>query len=286
VDDHQVVAPDEWLSVRKEFLVKGKEFNRLRDQLSQQRRDLPWEPVDKEYVFDGPDGKQTLAELFDGRSQLIVYHFMFAPDWDAGCPSSSLWADNFEGIPIHLNHRDVTFVAISRAPYSKLAAYEQRMGWTFKWLSSSETDFNFDYHASFTPEQVANKKAFYNYETQDPGATDHASVSVFAQDEYVPLRPSRCHENPSPPVGAVPQSRSTVLQKGLPVSRGNLSRPPLSARASVEPDQRCGCWTEGVDSDVLDGHVYLPAVLRFGPGSSMAPLRARLRVTHFRESNR
>jgi predicted dithiol-disulfide oxidoreductase (DUF899 family) len=182
LDDHEVVSPDEWLSARKKFLVKEKKFNRLRDELSQQRRDLPWEQVDKEYVFEGPDGKQTLAELFDGRSQLIVYHFMFAPDWDAGCPSCSFWADNFDGIPIHLNHRDVTFVAISRAPYDKLAAYQQRMGWSFKWLSSSETDFNFDYHASFTPEEVAKKKAFYNYETQDPGATDHSSVSVFAQD--------------------------------------------------------------------------------------------------------
>ena len=180
--DHQVVSPDEWLSARKLLLAKEKDFTRLRDELSQQRRNLPWEAVPKEYVFEGPAGRQTLAELFEGRSQLIVYHFMFNPSWDAGCPHCSFWADNFNGIIVHLNQRDTTMVAISRAPYGKLAAYEKRMGWSFKWLSSSGTDFNFDYYASFSPEEVANKRAFYNYQTQDPKGTDHAGVSIFFKD--------------------------------------------------------------------------------------------------------
>src|SRR6202795_4608406 len=129
------VSHDEWLAARKQFLAKEKEFTRLRDQLSEERRELPWESVDKNYVFDGPGGKETLAQLFEGRSQLVVYHFMFHPDWDAGCPHCSFWADNFNGIPVHLNHRDVTMVAISRAPQAKLEAYRKRMGWSFKWLS-------------------------------------------------------------------------------------------------------------------------------------------------------
>ena len=134
-----------------QLLAKEKEFTALRDELSQARRDLPWERVEKNYVFDGPDGKRSLAEIFDGRSQLIVYHFMFAPDWEAGCKSCSWWADNFERNVIHLAHRDVTLVAISRAPLAKLDAFKKRMGWTFKWYSSAGNDFNFDYHASWRP---------------------------------------------------------------------------------------------------------------------------------------
>src|SRR6202011_5131192 len=125
------------------------------DELSRQRRDLPWEAVTKEYMFEGPDGKETLPELFDGRSQLIVYHFMFDPSWEAGCPHCSRWADNFNAVIVHLNQRDVTMIAVSRAPYAKLAAYRKRMGWSFKWMSSNATDFNFDYQASFTPEEMA-----------------------------------------------------------------------------------------------------------------------------------
>src|SRR6266480_455737 len=126
IQNHPVVSHDEWLSARTAFLAKEKEFTRLRDDLSRQRRELPWEAVEKEYVFQGPNGKETLAALFDGRSQLIVYHFMFTPDWDAGCPHCSRWADNFNGVIVHLNHRDVTMVAISRAAYSKLSAYQKR----------------------------------------------------------------------------------------------------------------------------------------------------------------
>jgi predicted dithiol-disulfide oxidoreductase (DUF899 family) len=179
---HTVVSRKDWLAARKALLTKEKKFTRLRDQLSQERRHLPWVKVDKDYVFDGPQGKETLSELFDGRSQLIVYHFMFGPAWDAGCKHCSFWADNFDKIIVHLNHRDVTMVAASRAPYGKLAAYKKRMSWNFKWVSSGDTDFNFDYHVSFTPEEEAKKKAFFNYKIQDPGSSDREGASVFYKD--------------------------------------------------------------------------------------------------------
>ncbi|HKB62601.1 MAG TPA: thioredoxin family protein [Burkholderiales bacterium] len=179
---HKVVSGNEWIKVRKQLLVKEKAFIRLRDKLSQARRDLPWEAVTKEYVFEGPDGKEALPELFDGRSQLVVYHFMFGPDWDAGCPHCSRWADGFNGVIVHLNQRDVSMIAVSRAPYAKLAAYEKRMGWSFKWMSSFGTDFNFDYRVSFTPEEMKKKKAFYNFKMQNPDAPEREGVSVFYKD--------------------------------------------------------------------------------------------------------
>jgi predicted dithiol-disulfide oxidoreductase (DUF899 family) len=180
---HKIVSSDAWLEARKKLLLKEKEFTRLRDQLSQQRRDLPWEAVDKPYLFEGPGGKETLPALFDGRSQLIVYHFMFAPDWDAGCPHCSRWADSFNGITVHLNHRDVTMIAVSRAPYKKLAAYRKRMGWNFKWVSSADTDFNFDFHVSFTADELVKKKALYNFKSQDPDVSEREGVSVFYKDQ-------------------------------------------------------------------------------------------------------
>jgi predicted dithiol-disulfide oxidoreductase (DUF899 family) len=146
---HAIVSQKEWLAARMTLLAKEKEFTKTRDELSRQRRELPWVKVDKPYSFDGQDGKQTLADLFDGRCQLIVYHFMFGPDWQAGCPHCSHWADNFNGIIVHLNQRDVTMVAVSRAPLAKLDAYRKRMGWTFKLVSSLESDF--DFNVSFTP---------------------------------------------------------------------------------------------------------------------------------------
>jgi predicted dithiol-disulfide oxidoreductase (DUF899 family) len=179
LEHHKVVSRNEWLEARKMLLNKEKEFTNLRDQLSQKRRNLPWIAVDKEYIFEGPKGKETLPELFDGRSQLIVYHFMFHPSWEAGCPSCSFWADNFNGIIVHLNERDVTMVAVSRAPYNKLAAYEKRMGWNFKWVSSYNTDFNFDYEISFRPEETAKKEGTYNFTTQDPHSPEREGVSVF-----------------------------------------------------------------------------------------------------------
>ena len=182
MEKHKVVSKEAWLVARKELLAKEKEFTRLRDQLSQERRDLPWEQVDREYLFDGPDGKETLAQLFAGRSQLAVYHFMFDPSWDEGCRHCSFWADNFNGIDVHLNNRDVTFVAISRAPLGKIEQFRRRMGWSFKWLSSHGTSFNYDYHVSFTPEQIANKTALHNYRVDASAGTEHVGISAFYKD--------------------------------------------------------------------------------------------------------
>lgn len=182
LDNHRIVSKDEWLAARSALLKKEKEFTLLRDKLGQQQRDMPWVLVDKEYLFDGPNGKQTLSDLFDGRSQLIVYHFMYDPNWDAGCPSCSFWADNFNGIVVHLNQRDVTMIAVSKAPYSKIGEYKKRMGWNFKWVSSYDNDFNFDYHVSFTPQELSEKKAFYNYSLQDTHSPEREGVSVFYKD--------------------------------------------------------------------------------------------------------
>jgi len=179
---HKVVSSKKWIAARKKLLAKEKAFTRLRDKLSKARRELPWEAVTREYVFEGPSGKETLRDLFDVHSQLVVYHFMFSPDWNAGCPHCSRWADNFNGVIVHLNQRDVTMIAVSRAPYAKLSAYQQRMGWHFKWVSSFETDFNFDFHVSFTPEEMKAKKAFYNFALQDPGPSEREGVSVFYKD--------------------------------------------------------------------------------------------------------
>jgi predicted dithiol-disulfide oxidoreductase (DUF899 family) len=178
-ESHAVVSHEEWLAARTELLAKEKEFSRLRDELTEQRRRLPWEAVTKDYVFDGASGRQSLPELFEGRSQLVVYHFMFHPDDEAGCPHCSIRADGFDGIPVHLSQRDVTFVAVSRAPLATLAAYQKRMGWRFKWVSSGGTSFNFDCGVSFTPEEMAGKSAFFNYRRQFPGRSEREGHSVF-----------------------------------------------------------------------------------------------------------
>jgi predicted dithiol-disulfide oxidoreductase (DUF899 family) len=182
LEGHKVVSESEWIEARKSLLKKEKEFTVLRDQLNQQRRDLPWKAVSKDYVFEGPRGKEMLAELFDRRSQLVVYHFMFDPSWDEGCLHCSFWADNFNKIIVHLNHRDVTMIACSRAPYSKLAAYQKRMGWDFKWVSSYDSDFNFDYGVSFTPEELNKKEVFYNYNLESTPSAEREGLSVFYKD--------------------------------------------------------------------------------------------------------
>jgi predicted dithiol-disulfide oxidoreductase (DUF899 family) len=182
MEPHNIVSHEQWLIARQALLAKEKEFTQARDELSRQRRELPWVKVDKPYSFEGADGRETLADMFGGRGQLIVYHFMFGPTWEAGCPHCSYWADNFNGIIVHLNQRDVTMVAVSRAPYGKLSAYRKRMGWSFKWVSSGDSDFNFDFHVAFTPEEVANKDAFYNFVRQDPEASEREGVSVFYKD--------------------------------------------------------------------------------------------------------
>jgi len=182
MQNHKVVSRDEWLIVRQQHLAKEKEFIRLREQLSQERRDLPWVKVDKPYIFDGPNGKESLSEVFAGRSQLLVYHFMFGPEWSEGCKSCSFWADNFNSIIVHLNQRDATMVAISRAPLEKLLAFQKRMGWTFKWLSSFGNDFNRDYHVSFTPEELEKGEMYYNYRVGKFGRDEAPGLSVFHRD--------------------------------------------------------------------------------------------------------
>jgi predicted dithiol-disulfide oxidoreductase (DUF899 family) len=178
---HEVVAHEAWVEARSALLAEEKDFTRRRDQLSRRRRELPWESVEKEYAFDGPDGKETLADLFAGRSQLIVYHFMFEPDVDEGCPSCSFWADNFDPIIVHLNARGTTMVAISRAPYPTLTAYRERMGWSFKWLSSGGNDFNADFGVYFEPGRE--EEQVYNYGTLVPGRPDREGLSVFLRDD-------------------------------------------------------------------------------------------------------
>ena len=182
VDDHAVVPHEHWIEARQALLAKEKGFTRLRDEIAQARRDLPWERIEKSYTLDGPDGKETLADLFGSCSQLIVYHFMFDVTEDEGCKHCSFWADNFNGIWPHLRAHDTAFVAISRVPRAKLAAYEKRMGWSFKWLSSFETDFNRDLGVTFTEEEIANGRAFYNYKLQDSPDTEREGISVFYKD--------------------------------------------------------------------------------------------------------
>jgi predicted dithiol-disulfide oxidoreductase (DUF899 family) len=181
-DHPKVVSPAEWLAARKEHLAKEKEFTRLRDELSRQRRELPWEKVEKSYVFEGPNGKETLVDLFDGRSQLIVYHFMLGPDWKEGCPSCSYLGDHFDGAAIHLANRDTTLVVVSRAPRVQIEAFKKRMGWKFKWVSSFASDFNYDYHVSFTAVELAEGKVYYNYSMTEFPAQEGPGASVFARD--------------------------------------------------------------------------------------------------------
>ncbi len=178
-----IVSPEQWVSARKALLAREKEFTRARDALSAARRELPWEKVEADYTFDGPNGKQTLADLFDGRSQLIVYHFMFDPSWDEGCKSCSFMADHFNPAIVHLAERDVTMVAASTAPLAKLEAFRRRMGWTFKWVSSGASDFNRDYHVTFSQEDIDAGTAYYNYKNGGFPVTEGPGLSVFYKDD-------------------------------------------------------------------------------------------------------
>jgi predicted dithiol-disulfide oxidoreductase (DUF899 family) len=183
IKNHPVVSHEEWISARTALLKKEKEFTRARDDLRRRRRELPWVRVDKKYVFDGPGGQETLAQLFQNRSQLLVYHFMFAPEWDEGCKHCSFWADHFDGTRAHLNHRDAALVVVSRAPLAKIEPFRKRMGWSFKWLSSFGNDFNRDYRVSFTPEEVKARTAIYNFATLAGGPPEREGISVFYKDE-------------------------------------------------------------------------------------------------------
>jgi predicted dithiol-disulfide oxidoreductase (DUF899 family) len=178
----KVVSPAEWVVARKELLKKEKEFTRLREELSRSRRELPWEKVEKKYVFDGPNGKETLADLFEGRSQLIVYHFMMGPGWKEGCPGCSFVADHLDGARVHLAARDITLVAVSRATLPEIEAFKKRMEWGFKWVSSNGTDFNMDYHVSREPGEKADQKVVYNYEMQVFPSEERPGLSVFYKD--------------------------------------------------------------------------------------------------------
>jgi predicted dithiol-disulfide oxidoreductase (DUF899 family) len=178
-----VVSQAEWIAAHKAFLEREKEFTRARDRLSAARRALPWIKVDKAYAFDTPQGWKTLAELFEGRSQLIVYHFMFGPDWEHGCPSCSFVSDNVSGALVHLNQRDVTFVTVSRAPLPQLEKFKKRMGWTFPWVSSFGSDFNYDFHVSFKKEDMERNSIYYNYDQMKPYPVDELQgISVFIKD--------------------------------------------------------------------------------------------------------
>jgi predicted dithiol-disulfide oxidoreductase (DUF899 family) len=179
---HEIVSQEAWLAARKTHLAKEKEFTRLRDQLSAERRALPWTRIEKPYTFEGPDEPRTLAELFNGRSQLIIYHFMLGPGWEQGCASCSFLADHIDGALIHLAHRDVTLLAVSRAPLAEIEAFKRRMGWRFPWLSSHGSDFNADFHVSFTKEQLAAGNVDYNYSLVG-GFDELPGLSVFYKDE-------------------------------------------------------------------------------------------------------
>jgi predicted dithiol-disulfide oxidoreductase (DUF899 family) len=180
---NRIVSQDEWLVARKQHLLKEKEFTRVRDQLSAERRNLPWVRVEKSYVFDGPDGKETLTDLFDGRSQLIVKHFMLGTGWKEGCVGCSFEVDHVEGALVHLEHHDVTYVAVSHAPLPEIEAFKRRMGWRFKWVSSYGSDFNYDFHVSFAQDEIAKGEAYYNYEMRKIGIDELSGRSVFYKDE-------------------------------------------------------------------------------------------------------
>jgi len=180
--EHQIVSKDKWIAARKELLAKEKEFTRLRDELSKQRLALPWEAVEKSYLFEGPKGNETLGDLFGGRSQLMIYHFMFGPGWKEGCQSCSYLADHFDGMTIHLANRDVTLAVVSRAPFKEIEAFQKRMGWKFKWVSSFGNDFNYDYQVSATPEELAKGEVYYNYGMSRFPSDEMPGLSAFYKD--------------------------------------------------------------------------------------------------------
>ena len=182
-DHHPVVSRDRWIAERKQLLAREKELTRLHDEIAQQRRALSWLRIDKPYVFDTPTGKRSLADLFDGRRQLLVQHFMLGPGWEQGCPSCSFMADHTDGMTVHLAHRDVSFIAVSRAPLAEIERFKQRMGWRFRWVSSSANDFNKDFHVSFDPQDRVDGAVLYNYGMTEFPNTEAPGISVFYRDD-------------------------------------------------------------------------------------------------------
>jgi predicted dithiol-disulfide oxidoreductase (DUF899 family) len=179
---NRIVTRDEWLTARKALLAKEKELTRLRDQVGAERRELPWVRVDKQYVFEGPAGKETLADLFDRRSQLIIKHFMLGPGWQEGCVGCSFEVDHIEGALVHLEHHDVSYVVVSRAPLPEIETFKKRMGWRFKWVSSYGSDFNYDFLVSFKPDEIETGEVYYNYEMRKVGIEELSGRSVFYKD--------------------------------------------------------------------------------------------------------
>ena len=216
---HRVVSRDEWVAERKTLLAREKELTRLRDQIALERRALPWVRIDKDYVFDGPDGRRTLADLFDGRRQLLVQHFMLGPGWEQGCKSCSYMADHSDGMNVHLAHRDVTLVAISRAPLAEIDCFRRRMGWQFQWVSSNANDFNFDFGVSFTPEEKTKNEVTYNYGTQPFELEELPGVSVFYKDD----------------AGQIFHTYSTY-QRGVEVMMGTYNMLDLTPKGRDERD--------------------------------------------------
>lgn len=223
----RIVSQEEWLKARKAFLAKEKEFTRARDELARLRRELPWAKVEKPYSFDAAEGRVSLGDLFAGNSQLLVYHFMFGPDWNEGCPSCSFWADNYNGVDIHLAHRDTALVAVSRAPLAKLDAYKKRMGWTFRWVSSAGSDFNFDYGASFKPDEQGLQ---YNFGTIKPYGEETPGISVFRRGDD----------------GAIYHTYSTYA-RGLDVVNGTYHLLDLTSKGRHEDPNHPMSWVKRHD---------------------------------------
>lgn len=224
----RIVSQEEWLEARKAFLAKEKEFTRARDELARQRRELPWTKVEKPYTFDAAEGRVTLGDLFTGKGQLLVYHFMFGVDWDEGCPSCSFWADTYNGVTIHLAHRDTALVAISRAPLAKLESYKKRMGWTFRWVSSAGSDFNFDYGASFRPNEQG---LLYNFGTLPPYGEETPGISVFRRTDD----------------GAIYHTYSTYA-RGLDMLNGAYHLLDLTSKGRDEDPSHPMSWVRRHDS--------------------------------------
>ncbi len=228
--NHPVVSRDRWIAARKTLLAREKELTRLRDQVARERRALPWVRIDKNYVFDTTEGQRTLAELFEGRRQLLVQHFMFGPGWEQGCPSCSFMADHSDGMTVHLAHRDVTFVAISRAPLAEIERFRKRMGWRFRWVSSNRSDFNYDFAVSFTPEERAKGEVYYNYGIQPFESEELPGISVFYKDD----------------AGEVFHTYSTY-RRGVEVMMGTYNLLDLTPKGRDEEPGEGMAWTRHHD---------------------------------------
>jgi predicted dithiol-disulfide oxidoreductase (DUF899 family) len=223
----RIVSHQEWLKAQQSHLAKEKEFTRLRDELARQRRELPWERVEKTYVFDAPEGKVSLSDLFGGKGQLVVQHFMFGADWNEGCPSCSFWTDNFNGIDVHLAHRDTAFALISRGPIAKLEAYRKRMGWNVRWVSSLNNDFNFDFGVSFKPDEQA---VTYNLDTMTPYGQENPGLSAFRKSEG----------------GAIYRTYSTYA-RGLDVLNGTYHLLDMTSKGRDEDPKHPMSWVRRHD---------------------------------------